>query len=97
MAERASGRSPSPEEVLPLGVLGARPPGSLASGGSSARSLDAGSSAAWQFGRLKEFGRGESEGVRPPRKFGLDAGSPEEAWKLTSSACWKKLGRWVFG
>ena len=45
MAERASGRSPSPEEVLPLGVQGARPPESSAGGGSSARSLDAGSSA----------------------------------------------------
>ncbi|KAG1346965.1 hypothetical protein COCNU_06G007940 [Cocos nucifera] len=77
MAERASGRSPSPEEVLLLGVQGARPPGSSADGGSSFQSLGAGefgryavrsaegvrpgawtlgSSAARQFGRLKEFG-----------------------------------------
>ena len=35
MAERASGRSPSPEEVQPLGVQGARPSGSSAGGGSS--------------------------------------------------------------
>ncbi|KAG1363255.1 hypothetical protein COCNU_11G000820 [Cocos nucifera] len=48
-------------------------------------------------GSPKEFGRGESEGVRPPRKFGLNAGSSEEARELTSSACWKKLNRWEFG
>ena len=56
-----------------------------------------GSSGTRQSGRLKEFGCGESERVRRPRKFGLNTGSLEEAWNLTSSACWKKLGRWEFG